>query len=121
MATTTEDETTVELKTENGSSGPIPLDEFNERADEAIERLRSKQLSFDVGGKEPSLASVKATVDLRIPRELRKGSQVRVAVTTVDGEVLAQTLGKIVAVTFEDKYDNDGFLVATERIHKVKL
>lgn len=93
-----------------------------EEAEEQARALkRIQQLSFDVGGQEPNRSAVKATVDLLIPVELLKGSQIRIAVTTVDGEVLADSLGKVVAVGFEDDYDKDGFLVGTERVHKVKL
>ena len=70
---------------------------------------------------EPNVASVKATVNLTIPRELRKGSKVQITIAAADGEVLAQTPGKVIAVTFEDKFDAHGIHVATERIHKVSV
>lgn len=118
MGATTTEETTVEMRTEHGSTGPMPMSEFEERADEARNRLRNSQLSFDVGGREPNASSIKASIYLAIGRQLRKGEQVRVAVTTAEGEVLAQTVGKVVSIAFEDQFEK-GFLVGCERVHRV--
>lgn len=119
MAITTHDPT---VSINDGEK--FPLDELDQHGDElagAAGLDRARQLSFDVGGHEPNRSSVKASVDLMIPKELHKGSQVQIAVMTTGGEVLAQSTGKVIAVGFEDEYNKDGILVGTERSHKVKL
>jgi hypothetical protein len=121
MATTTEtDETKVTLIHDGKETDMGTMTEFEETTREALDRTRDRQLSFNVGGREPNRSSLKTSVDILIPRELRKGSEIRLAITGPDGELLAQTKGKVVGVTFEDEY-KDGFLVGSERIHKVKL
>lgn len=88
--------------------------------DQAARRPR-RQLSFDVGGATPDLASVKVTGDMPVDRDLRKGDQLHITVTTLDGEVVASRDGFVSAISFVDKLDKFGDVESTERAHKVTL
>lgn len=83
MAAADTGETTVTVQTEKRSAGPIPLAEFTDRA-AGLGRLRSRQLSVNVGGTaegSPDCASLKISGDLRVERDLLRGEHVTVTVT----------------------------------------
>jgi hypothetical protein len=72
-------------------------------------RMR-KQLTLDVGGFEPTVSLVKFSGAIGIEGEFEKGDHVRFEVT-----------GRIGTITHRDIEDAHGYVVATERVHGVKL
>lgn len=122
MSTTTKDETQVSLTTPDGRTTDMgSLSEFEERADEAVRRLRGEQLSFQVGlpGNKPDFGSVKVSGGLSLPRDLRRRQQVVVTVATTDGEILASGSATVTSIAFKDTTDKYG--TTTERVHTVAL
>lgn len=79
------------------------------------------QLSFDVGGEKPNLASVKVSGGFGLSRELRKGETVGIRIIDADGQVLAEADGPVTAITFKDKRNKYGEVESTERGHTVKV
>lgn len=79
------------------------------------------RFSFDVGGTEPNVASLKVSGPLNVERDLKKGEEIHVRVVDADGQIIADGYGNVVAVAFKDHRDKDGILVDTERIHTAKL
>lgn len=124
MGATTEEQTTVELRAENGSSGPIPLDEFSERADAAIDRLRSGQLSFELGtGRRdaPDFATLKIAGQLGVTEDLLYGQPVTVRVIDQrSGEVIAEGSAVVGYPSFKDHFDKHGGKTV-ERLHTATL
>lgn len=78
------------------------------------------QLSFDVGGSRPNVASVKVSGGLALTRELRKGETVGIRLFDADGQILAEGDGPVTAVGFRDKRNKYGEVESTERTHTVK-
>jgi hypothetical protein len=72
-------------------------------------RMR-EQLTLDVGGLEPTVSLVKFSGAIGIEGEFEKGDHVRFEVS-----------GRIGAITHRDIEDAHGYVVATERVHAVKL
>jgi predicted regulator of Ras-like GTPase activity (Roadblock/LC7/MglB family) len=79
------------------------------------------QLSFDVGGAEPNIASIKVSGGMATGRQLRKGETIQVVVSSADGEVLAQGIGPVTSIAFKDKRNKYGDVESTERAHTVKI
>jgi hypothetical protein len=79
------------------------------------------QLSFDVGGVAPNVASVRVSGSLALGRELRKGEMIGLQITDADGMLLAQAYGRVVDVGFKDKLDAHGEIVSCARRHVVKM
>lgn len=79
-----------------------------------------EQLSFDVGGAEPDTGVVRIGGGLMVNSDLVKGAEVHVVLSGMDGEVISNGYGHVVAVAFKDVY-KDGDIVGTERIHTVKI
>jgi len=79
------------------------------------------QLTFDVGGNKPDKAVLRFSGGLMLDRELTKGEELHVQVVDMDGTVVGNAYGKIIAVTFKDKLDEDGFVTSTERVHSAKV
>jgi hypothetical protein len=79
------------------------------------------QLTFDVGGSPPDVATLKITGGMRLGRELRKGEPIHVNIIGPDGEVLAEGDGFVAAVGFKDKRNKFGDVESTERTHTAKL
>jgi hypothetical protein len=78
------------------------------------------QLSFEVGGEKPNVASLKISGGLALARELRKGESVGIRIIDADGQVLAEGDGPVTAVGFKDKRNKYGIVESTERTHTVK-
>jgi hypothetical protein len=79
------------------------------------------QLSFNVGGSAPNLASLKISGGMGLPHELRKGDPTMLVISGPDGEVLAQADGVVTTVAFKDKRNKFGEVESTERAHTVRL
>ena len=79
------------------------------------------QLSFDVGGATPDVASIKVSGGFGLAREMRKGETVGVRIIDADGQILADADGYVVAVQFKDKRNKYGDVESTERSHTVKV
>ncbi len=79
------------------------------------------QLSFEVGGEKPNVASVKVSGGLALTRELRKGETVGIRIIDVDGQILAEGDGPVTSVAFKDKRGKYGEVESTERAHTVKV
>jgi hypothetical protein len=63
--------------------GDVGVDEFHEMT----------QLSFDVGGTRPNVASLKISGGLALGREMKKGETVGIRIIGPDGELLAESDG----------------------------
>lgn len=123
MATTTDEQTTVSIEGEGFSTGPIPMDEFNQAADEAARRLQSEQLSFDLGvsrTNRPDFATVKVSGSLLVGRDLSYREPVTVKVIDQGGEVVAEAPATVGYPAFKDHFDKDGGK-RVERIHAAKI
>lgn len=116
MATTTDDTMTVQI----GDDPPVTL--TPEQIDRAADRLRQRQLTFDVGkaGGSPDLASIKIAGSLPLWRDLKRQTVVHVTVTDEFGEVIVDSDAKITGVAFKDDEDKHGN-ITTERIHTATL
>lgn len=79
------------------------------------------ELTFNVGGDKPSRAILSVSGRVHVHRELDKGEEVHLQVVGPDGEIVADGYGRVVGVAFKDKFDKDGELVETERLHQVKV
>lgn len=114
-------DTTVSFETEDGQTEPVSMDEFEQRAEDAIHRRRGNQLSFDVGlpGNKPDFGSAKVGGSFVVPRDLKRGQEVTVVISDMDGTVIASTRGTVTAISFKDKTDDYG--ITTERIHTITL
>lgn len=80
-----------------------------------------EQLSFDVGGNPPDVSVLRISGGAMVHRELAKGDEVHLVVAGMDGEVVADGYGRVVAVSFKDKLDKDGVVTGTERIQTIKV
>jgi hypothetical protein len=80
-----------------------------------------KQLTFNVGGEEPTISIVRVSGGATLQQDLDKGDEVHVIVSTMDGEIVANGYGHVVAVTFKDTRDEHGTVTQTERIQTVKI
>lgn len=78
------------------------------------------QLSFDVGGASPNVASLKISGGLGLSRELRKGEMVGIRIISADGVILAESDGYVTGVSFKDKRNKYGEVESTEPAHTVK-
>lgn len=78
------------------------------------------QLSFEVGGAKPNLASLKISGGMGLARELRKGEQVGIRILGMDGEVLAESDGHVTSIAFKDKRNKYGDVESTERSHTIR-
>lgn len=78
------------------------------------------QLSFDVGGARPNVASLKISGGLSIGRELKKGERVGIRIIGMDGELLAESDGTVTGISFKDKRNKHGDVESTERAHTIK-
>lgn len=79
------------------------------------------QLTFDVGGATPDVASIKISGGFGLKRELRKGETCGIRIIDADGQILAEADGYVVAVQFKDKRNKYGDVESTERAHTVKV
>ena len=79
------------------------------------------QLSFEVGGERPNVASVKVSGGLAIGREMAKGETVAIRLIDADGQILAEGMGPVTSVSFRDKRNQYGEVFSTERAHTVKV
>lgn len=79
------------------------------------DRDRDVQLSFDVGGERPNVASVKISGGLALSRELSKGETVGIRIIDADGQILAEGDGPVSSVGFRDKRNKYGEVESTER------
>lgn len=79
------------------------------------------QLSFEVGGEKPNVASMKVSGGLALTRELRKGETVGIRIIDADGQVLAEGDGPVTTISFKDKRNKYGEVGSTERAHTVKV
>jgi hypothetical protein len=70
----------------------------------AIEPER-RQLTFEVGGNEPSSASLRVGGGMLLSRELEKGDMVGIRIISADGEMLAEADGRVTGVAFIDHLD----------------
>jgi hypothetical protein len=127
MATTTDDtQDTVAFEVDGKRSDPMPLNEFEDRANEAIDRLRGErgeQLSFDtgVGRKDkPDFASLKIAGALSGERDLRYMEHVTIRVTDRHGEMISEQSASIGYPVFKDHFDQYG-AKTVERIHTAKI
>lgn len=82
--------------------------------------ITHEQLSFAVGGTPPDTGIVRITGGLVIGRDLDKGTEVHLQLVGMDGEVIANGYGHVVAVTFKDTY-SEGVVVSTDRVHTLKI
>ncbi len=80
-----------------------------------------QQLTFDVGGNPPDVSVIRISGGAMLLKELAKGDEVHMVVSGMDGEIVANGYGHVVAVTFKDKLDEHGIVAATERIQTVKI
>lgn len=116
---------TVEITMPDGkTTGPVPYDEFADRAQAASDRLRAehRQLSFDVGalGAEPEFASLKLTGSLNLDRDLKRRQALTIVVSDpATGEVICERSATITAIGFKDTTDKYGTM--TERIHTATI
>lgn len=116
---------TVEFTTENGTSGPIPYEEFEDRANAAVERIRARtgeQLSFDTGAgfkATPDFATLKIAGQFGVTRDLRYKEAVNVTVTDLHGEVICSGPATVGWPAFKDK--TSGELTFTERAHTASI
>jgi hypothetical protein len=123
VAVSTDEQTTVTIEGEGFSTGPIPMDEFNEAADRARDRLRVEQLSFDLGvsrTNRPDFATVKISGSMLIGRDLRYREPVTVKMVDQYGEVVCEAPATIGYPAFRDHLDKDGGK-QVERIHTAKI
>ena len=81
----------------------------------------AKQLTFDVGGEKPTESLLRLAGGLFTSRELAKGEEIHVSVADADGQVVAEGYGKVVAVSFKDRFDEHGHVTETERAHSAKV
>ena len=81
---------------------------------------RSEQLTLDVGGEPPSVASFKISGRLACFGELPKGADVRVSIIDADGEIVASGEGFVRSIGFQ-LHKPKGGPDWTERVHGVKL
>lgn len=79
------------------------------------------QLSFNVGGEKPNVASLKISGGLGLTRELRKGETVGIRIMDADGQIIAEGDGPVTAIAFRDKRNKYGDVESTERAHTVKV
>ena len=78
------------------------------------------QLTFDVGGERPNVASLKISGGLALSREMRKGEMVGIRIIDADGQILAEWDGHVTAIAFKDKRNKHGIVESTERSHTVR-
>ncbi len=83
--------------------------------------IQLKQLTFGVGGEEPTISIVRVSGGATLQQDLDKGDEVHVIVSTMDGEIVADGYGRVVAVAFKDHYDEHGTITQTERVQTVKI
>lgn len=81
----------------------------------------SRQLSFHVGGNAPDTAIVRVSGGVIAKRDLEKGEELHMQIVDMDGEVIADGYGRVLAVTFKDTVDEHGTVTATERVHSAKI
>lgn len=79
------------------------------------------QLTFEVGGAKPTVASLKISGGLGIARELRKGEVIGIRIIDADGQMLAEGDGPVTSISFRDKRNKYGDVESTERAHTVKV
>jgi hypothetical protein len=79
------------------------------------------QLSFEVGGASPNVASIKIGATFGLTEELAKGDEVEIRIISADGQMLVEGTARIVAVTFRDHYDEYGSVAFVERAHTAKV
>lgn len=84
---------------------------------------QQRQLSFFVGGATPDAEQIQLSGKLGCTHEkVPKGTKVIVSVVREDtGEVIGSRGGRIEAVSFKDKYDEDDNVETTTRILHVKV
>lgn len=116
---------TVEITMPDGkTTGPIPSDEFEDRAQAASDRLRAehRQLSFDVGarGDAPEFGSLKLSGSLNLTRDLKRRQALTVVVSDPrTGEVICERSATVTAIGFKDSTDKYG--TTTERQHTATI
>jgi hypothetical protein len=81
----------------------------------------AQQLTFDVGGNPPDLSILRVSGGAMLHKELAKGDEVHMIVSGMDGEIVADGYGRVVAVAFKDKLDEHGVVTATERIQTIRI
>jgi hypothetical protein len=121
MATTT-NETTVSIEYDGKKTEPVTLSEFERRTDQAIDRLRGEQLSFDTGAgfkAAPDFATLKIAGQFGVERDLRYKEAVTITVTDANGELLTTSPATIGWPSFKDK--TTGELTFTERAHTATI
>lgn len=64
--------------------------------------------------------SVKTSIDLMVRRDLQRGQKMLIRVIGEDGELIAETMAKIVGVNLED-VTHQGSVIGTKRVHKAKV
>lgn len=79
------------------------------------------QLSFEVGGGSPNVASIKLGATFGLGSELAKGDEVAIRIVSQDGLMLVEGSARIVAVTLRDHYDEYGSVAFVERAHTAKV
>ncbi|MGD0386384.1 MAG: hypothetical protein ABSB73_09640 [Solirubrobacteraceae bacterium] len=79
------------------------------------------RLSLDVGGEQPSTATLKISAALGLANELAKGDRVAIRIIGFDGQILAEGDARIIAVTFRDHFDEYGNVAFVKRAHTAKV
>ena len=79
------------------------------------------QLTFDVGGASPDVASIKISGGFSVTREMKKGETVGIRLIDADGQIIAEGDGAVSGVAFKDKRNKYGDVESTERAHTVKV
>jgi hypothetical protein len=59
--------------------------------------------------------------DYSVPHDLHAGDELTVTVANADGQVIAQALARVGAVTLTPIEDKDLGVIGTERVHKAKV
>lgn len=81
-----------------------------------------KQLSFFVGGSAPTISVIQLSGAPICETELAKGTEIHVQCINVEtGEVVANGYGRVEALSFKDKRDEDDNVVETRRTHHAKV
>lgn len=117
---------TIEISTPDGkTTGPIPYEDFAERAERGADRLRSEsQLSFNLGtgrGLAPDYATLKIKGDMPVKVDLLYGQAVSIQVIDRrSGEMIAEADAGILYPTFVDHFDTHGSRII-ERKHTASI